>query len=75
MPFGREALAEVVVQPAGRTEQPAHPAAAHDDDVLGLRIAVPEQREQALERVDLEVVEVRRDLDVLGGQRLEELER
>ena len=71
----REPLTEVVVEPAGGTEQPAHPAAAHHDDVLGLRVAVPEQREQTLQRVDLEVVEVGRDLDVLGRERLEQLER
>ena len=73
--LGREPLAEVVVEAARGSEEPAHPAAAHDHDLLGLGIAVPEQREQPLERVDLEVVEVGRDLHVLGRQRLEQLER
>ncbi len=70
-----EALAEVVVQPVRGTEQTAHPTATHDHDLLGLRVAVPQDREQTLERVDLEVVEVGRDLDVLGRERLEQLER
>ena len=64
-----------MVQAAGRAEQSAHPTAAHHDDVLGLWIAVPEQREQSLERVDLEVMDVGCDLHVLGGERLEQLER
>ena len=69
-----EFLAEVVVEPAGRAEQPTHAAATHHHDVLGLRVAVPEQRQQPLQRVDLEVVDVRRDLHVFGGERLEQLE-
>ena len=47
MPWAGEGGAEVVVEPVGRTEQPAHGAAAHEHDVVRVARAVPQQGEQA----------------------------
>jgi hypothetical protein len=55
MPPLGETHAEIVVEPFGRAEQPAHRAAARDDEARRLRIAVSQQRQQATERVDLDV--------------------
>ena len=47
----------------------------HVTSTCSRRGPVPQQREQAADRVDLEVTEVGRDLDVLHRERLEQLER
>ena len=75
MPRARERDAEVVVEAFGRTEQAAHPAAARDEHVGRVDGSVPQQGEEPAHRVDLEVAEIRRDLDLLHGERLEQVER
>ena len=71
----RQLLAEPVVEAVGRTEQPAHGAAAEHHRRLGVRIAVPEHGEQPAHREHLEVAVGRRDHDLLAGERLEQVER
>ncbi len=70
-----EVHAEVVVQTVGRSEQTAHPAARHDDDVGRVARAVPQDGEQPAHRVDLEMGETRHDLDLFHTERLEQFER
>ena len=53
----REGLAQVVEQPVGRPEQATHGPAAHQHHVVGVARAVPQQGDQALHRVHLDVVE------------------
>ena len=67
MPCVGEALAELVVE-AGRAEQAAQRAAAGDDHPVGGRVAVPQDGEQALPGVDLQVAEALADGDLLVAQ-------
>ena len=68
-------VAEPLVEAVGRPEQPAHRPAAHHDDRLGVRVAVPQDREQPAHREHLDVPERRRDGHLLARQRLEQVER
>src|SRR5262249_14357378 len=51
--------AERVVHAVGRTEHPAHASAARQHDVGRVAGAVPQDRQQAAQRVDLEMRERR----------------
>ena len=70
-----EGLSEIVVQPVRRAEQAAHGAAAHQHHPLGAGIAVPEEREQSLERESLDVTQRGSDQHVLLGQHAQAVER
>ena len=59
MPSAAKRLAEIVVEAVRRAEQAAHRAAAHEHDALRTGIAVPQEREQALEREALDVPQPR----------------
>ena len=74
-PLGGEGDAEVVVEAVGGAEQAAHGAAAAGDDGVLVAGAVPQQREQALHREHLDVVEAGGDGHLLGGECVQRLER
>ena len=62
---------EVLVEPVGRPEQPAHGPAAGDEHGLGVRRAVPQHGEQALHGEQLVVLEVGLDPNRLAGEHAE----
>src|SRR5262245_29814089 len=72
--FRRERLPECVEEAVARPEQAAHGAAAHHDHALVARVAVPQEGEQALERVRLDVAQPRRHQDVLLGEHPQAIE-
>src|SRR5207302_757715 len=67
--------AEVVVEPVGRAEHAAHGATACQDHAFRVAVTVPKDTEETAQRVHLEVVQRRCDLDVLYGEDLELVER
>ncbi|MEZ5206943.1 MAG: hypothetical protein R2690_08160 [Acidimicrobiales bacterium] len=73
--LGPQPLAEVVVDAVRRTEHATHGAAEGQHHVLRVLVTVPEHREQAAHRVQLEVAQVVADTHLLQGDGVEGVER
>ncbi|HCB37508.1 MAG TPA: hypothetical protein DEP66_04755 [Acidimicrobiaceae bacterium] len=73
--LGTQRRRQAVVQPARRPEHAAQRAAAHQHDVLGVGRAVPEEGEQPLGRVGLDVAQVVAQPHLDGRQRVQPVER
>ncbi len=63
-----------MVEAVRRAQQPTHGASAKHDHGVGIGVAVPEDREEAAHREDLEVANGRADHHLLAGQRLQQVE-
>ena len=75
IPASRQRVTKVLVQPAGGAEEPTHRSATRDHDPLRVTRSVPQNREQTSDREHLDVTEAGGEVDLLDGERVEELER